>query len=298
MIRSFKVATCAVLYIFFFINSNGTSAFSGNNSPNVRYLAVKKTALNPNFPKVPPPTRLSSVVMRESPRSGDGGFLSTIGADDEMFDIRTTFGLVGGQALLIAIAVAIAALVKTPNFGFGYGALLGWKSAGYGVLMTLPLGALAWALDQIEESVPALKDVTTATQRSVLALMGATFKPKLGLVVAIALGMAAGLGEELLFRGVLQYELLERIGSIGAVGISSIIFGLLHAVTPVYAFLATLASFYFGYLYLDTGNLVIPIITHAVYDIGALMYAHWCVANLSPDEQTALAEWEGPGSGR
>jgi membrane protease YdiL (CAAX protease family) len=116
----------------------------------------------------------------------------------------------------------------------------------------------------------------------------------LGLFVAVSLGIAAGLGEEMLFRGVLQYELLNRIGRVGAVGVSSVIFGLLHAVTPMYAFLATLASVYFGWLYLDTGNLVVPIVTHAVYDIGALLYAHWTVAKLSPKEQTALAEWVGP----
>lgn len=143
-----------------------------------------------------------------------------------------------------------------------------------------------------------MQDVTTATQRSVLALLGSTFKPGLGLFVAVSLGIAAGLGEEMLFRGILQYELLGKLGNIGAVGVSSVIFGLLHAVTPMYAFLATLASFYFGWLYLDTQNLVVPIVTHAVYDIGALLYAHWTVAKLSPKEQTALAEWTGPGEDR
>lgn len=213
-----------------------------------------------------------------------------------MFDINTTLGLVGAQALLVVIAVGVAALAKTPNFGLGPGVVFGWKSVGYGTLMTLPLGALAWALDNIEENVPALKDVTTATQRSVLALMGSTFKPKLGLLVAVALGIAAGLGEEMLFRGVLQYELIGRLGNVGAVGLSSVIFGLLHAVTPVYALLATLASVYFGFIYLDTGNLAVPIVTHALYDVVALMYAHWCVSKLSPQEQTAVAEWEGPGT--
>ena len=133
-------------------------------------------------------------------------------------------------------------------------------------------------------------------RRSVLALMGSTFKPRLGLFVAVLLGTAAGLGEEMLFRGVLQYELIGRLGTVIGVGLSSVVFGLLHAVTPAYAFLATLASVYFGFLYLHTGNLAVPIITHGLYDVLALMYAHWCVANLSPTEQKALAEWEGPGS--
>lgn len=211
-----------------------------------------------------------------------------------MFNIRTTFSLVGGQAILIGVAFAVAAVAGTPNLGFGPGTTFNIKTIGYGLLMTLPLGALAYVLDRIEEKVPALQDVTTATQRSVLALLGSTFKPGLGLFVAVSLGVAAGLGEELLFRGVLQYELLGRIGRFGSLGVSSVIFGLLHAVTPMYAFLATLASLYFGWLYLDTQNLLVPIVTHAVYDIGALLYAHWTVANLGPKEQTALADWVGP----
>lgn len=211
-----------------------------------------------------------------------------------MFNIRTTFSLVGGQAILIGVAFAVAAVAGTPNLGFGPGTTFNIKTIGYGLLMTLPLGALAYVLDRIEEKVPALQDFTTATQRSVLALLGSTFKPGLGLFVAVSLGVAAGLGEELLFRGVLQYELLGRIGRFGSLGVSSVIFGLLHAVTPMYAFLATLASLYFGWLYLDTQNLLVPIVTHAVYDIGALLYAHWTVANLSPKEQTALADWVGP----
>lgn len=239
------------------------------------------------------------VELRQRSKDTDGsstpkGFFARLGADDEMFNIKTTISLVGGQAVLVAIAAAIAATTGTPNLGFGPGIDFGFKSISQGLLMTAPLGALAWILDCVEENVPVLQDVTTATQRSVLALLGSTFKPGLGLAVAVSLGLAAGFGEEMLFRGVLQYELISRMGKFGAVGLSSLIFGLLHAVTPMYAFLATLASIYFGYLYLDTGNLAVPIITHAVYDIAALLYAHWTVAKLSPKEQTALAEWVGP----
>ncbi len=244
-------------------------------------------------------------VLRSSKKNGvdsedeaSKGFFSRLGGDDEMFNIRTTFALVGGQAVLVGIAVAMSALLKTPNFGFGPDISFSFYSIGRGVLMTIPLGLLAWALDQIEAKIPALQDVTTATQRSVLALLGSTFKPGLGLLVAISLGVAAGLGEEMLFRGVFQYALVERLGKVAAVGLSSVVFGLLHAVTPMYAFLATLASVYFGYLYIDTGNLAVPIVTHAVYDVGALFYAHWTVANLTPKEQTTLAEWEGPGTDR
>jgi uncharacterized protein len=68
------------------------------------------------------------------------------------------------------------------------------------------------------------------------------------------------------------------------------VFGLLHAVTPLYAILATIASVYFGAIYIVTDNLAVPISCHAVYDIGALLYAHWSVCQLSLTEQDALSQ--------
>lgn len=92
-----------------------------------------------------------------------------------------------------------------------------------------------------------------------------------------------------------QYELAARVGEATAVVVASIIFGALHAVTPLYAFLATLASVYFGLIYLWSGNLAVAIVSHAFYDLCALLYAHWTVSRLSEKEQVALTTWRGPG---
>ena len=73
-------------------------------------------------------------------------------------------------------------------------------------------------------------------------LLGGSRKPIIALVVSIALGCAAGLGEEMLFRGILQGDLNERFGDLVALTSSAVIFGALHAVTPLYAFIAGLAS--------------------------------------------------------
>merc|ERR1712238_397172 len=184
--------------------------------------------------------------------------------DDQLFNLKTTIALVGGQSLLIGVAILIAKLVGTPNYGFGANVDFSLSSIGSGILWSLPLGLLAVVLDLVEDRFPALEDVSKATQSSVLSFLGGKFKPLLGI----------------------------RIGSDAiAVGIASIIFGLLHAVTPLYAFLAALASVYFGWLYLITGNLAIPIVTHAFYDWAALLYAHWTVANLTDREQQAILEW-------
>jgi len=158
----------------------------------------------------------------------------------------------------------------------------------------LPLFAIAAVLDVVEKSVPALEDVSKATQRSVLGLLGGARKPLLALVVSIGLGAAAGWGEEMLFRGVLQSELSDNIGELLALGSSAIIFGALHAVTPLYALIAGIASLYFGELFIQYHNLAVPIVCHGLYDVGALMAAHWAVSGMTEDERIALANWEPP----
>ncbi|VEU45055.1 unnamed protein product [Pseudo-nitzschia multistriata] len=224
--------------------------------------------------------------------SGSGDETNNETTDDKLFDFKTTIALVGGQSLLIVVAAIAAKFVGTPNFGLGPNIDFGLAAIGKGILWSLPLGALAVALDFVEDRFQALQDVTKATQSSVLSLLGGTFKPVLGGLTALALGIAAGFGEEMLFRGVLQADLASRTASeVVAVGLSSVIFGALHAVTPLYAILATLASVFFGWLYLATGNLAVPIATHAFYDWAALLYAHWTVTNMSESEQQSLLAW-------
>lgn len=164
-----------------------------------------------------------------------------------------------------------------------------------GTLFTVPLFVLALFLDTIEDSYPPLKDVTLATQRSVLALLGTTRKPILALAASIALGIAAGVGEEMMFRGVLQTELTSRFDGLAALAGSSVIFGALHAVTPLYAALATIASIFFGVLYnTSDGNLAVPMVCHGLYDVGALMWAHWVVTGVSEEERKEIMSWVGP----
>ena len=127
-------------------------------------------------------------------------------------------------------------------------------------------------------------------------LLGGSRKLIIAFVVSVALGCAAGLGEEMMFRGVLQSELGNNFGDIAALLSSAAIFGALHAVTPLYALLAGLASIYFGELYLQYGNLAVPIACHGLYDVGALMAAHITVSGMSVEQRIELANWEPPTS--
>jgi len=86
------------------------------------------------------------------------------------------------------------------------------------------------------------------------------------------IALAAGVGEEALFRGVLQPALGRWLGAGPALVVASVLFGLLHPITPVYAVLAGLIGIYLGGVWLASGNLLVVIIVHALYDFLALIY--------------------------
>jgi len=86
------------------------------------------------------------------------------------------------------------------------------------------------------------------------------------------IALLAGLGEELLFRGLVQNGLTDLAGTAIALAVTSLGFGLLHMVTPTYALLATVFGLYLGGLLLVTGDIVVPIVTHVAYDMIALSY--------------------------
>jgi len=88
--------------------------------------------------------------------------------------------------------------------------------------------------------------------------------------------LLAGLGEEMLFRGVVQQALANWIGSPAgvwiALGIAAVLFALAHSITVAYAVLAGLIGLYLGGIWLVSDNLLVPITTHALYDFMVLLY--------------------------
>jgi membrane protease YdiL (CAAX protease family) len=267
--------------------------FSGNLLSDA-FTPSRQARVVTSTPRLVRSTRKPASISTEKPPVRHVLFTQS---DDEHvtpFDYRITATMVGGQSILILGSVVIALLVGTPNFGFGPGISFSWNAIKTGMLYTLPLGVFAYVLDKVEARFPALQDVSKATQRSVLALLGGELRPLFAFTTALALGLAAGFGEEMLFRGILQYELAGRCGTVLAVFLSSIIFGALHAVTRLYALLACIASVYFGWLYIVSSNLAVPIVCHAFYDVVALLIAHWTVSKMTEAEQREIALWSGP----
>jgi len=144
-----------------------------------------------------------------------------------------------------------------------------WRGAGWGVVACLPL--IGVLLATVSLPVPGFKRLRRFFDRIVVPLFRQCTWLDLAVISAVA-----GLGEEALFRGVIQEVIARWTGEAAGpwigLAIASVLFGLAHAVTPTYAVMATLMGAYLGWLWIVTGNLLVPITTHAVYDFIALGY--------------------------
>lgn len=84
----------------------------------------------------------------------------------------------------------------------------------------------------------------------------------------VAVSITAGICEELLYRGFLMAYFTAYVGSLGALLISSIIFGLGHTYQgPKGVFKVAVVGLALGGVYLLTGSLWAPIVMHVVLDV-------------------------------
>ena len=157
--------------------------------------------------------------------------------------------------------------------------LLGW------VLGHPPLGTLFWDLRDaalgVAATVPMLAVFFACLRwpvgplRRIKGLTDDVIRPLLGpctLLDLAGISVLAGLGEEMLFRGVLQNAFWDWTGSpwLGLL-IASVLFGLAHSVTLAYAVFATAMGAYLGWLWQASGNLLLVAVAHGLYDFVALV---------------------------
>lgn len=88
----------------------------------------------------------------------------------------------------------------------------------------------------------------------------------------VLLAMLAGICEEAFFRGFL-FLWIQELNPVLAVMATNLLFGLAHAVTPVYAMLAAFLGLYLTALIAadPSPNLLIPITAHSLYDLIAFI---------------------------
>jgi len=178
-----------------------------------------------------------------------------------------------GLALLVEGLAFVAALILARVWGIALfpltehllrDCLIGTAAA------FIPFALFVFSLAEKARRIPLLGSVIKTVRGEIKAIFAQT--PVIDICL---ISLWAGLAEELLFRGVIQAK--------GGLIVASILFGLLHAVTPAYALLATVIGFYIGLLYHFFQSLLIPIQLHCIYDFAALIYLKYCVR----DERTA-----------
>jgi uncharacterized protein len=170
--------------------------------------------------------------------------------------------LIALEAILLPVALGVGWLV-----GVDPTADIEWtpRSVGLGIAAAMPPLASVLLLDWLRPAI--WQGMFRAVEELLLpALRGWSW----GQLVLVSL--LAGLGEELLFRGVMLAALVPWIGLYAALALSSVIFGAIHAITRMYVLYATLMGLYLAILWLATDNLAIPIVAHATYDFAALAW--------------------------
>jgi membrane protease YdiL (CAAX protease family) len=168
----------------------------------------------------------------------------------------------GFEAALGLVAVLVGWWFDRPPL-----ATLSWDLHGtlIGVLATVPM--LVGFAACVRWPIGPLKRILHFSDEVVRPLFAPCSIVELGLV-----SLAAGFGEELLFRGLLQAVFTDLWGVWWGIAAASLVFGLMHLITPTYFVLAGLLGVYLGGVWLLEGNLLSVIVAHALYDFVALVY--------------------------
>jgi membrane protease YdiL (CAAX protease family) len=169
---------------------------------------------------------------------------------------------IGFEGGLIAVAVMLGWLWDRPTLDL---IQLSWRGLIRGLAATLPLlPVLLWFS---RSQWPPLRRLMAEVDESIAPVFARSSLPDLAVIALLA-----GVGEELLFRGLIQTGLAHGAGAAVGLIVASLLFGLLHWVTRTYAVLAALFGVYLGGLFLASGDLLVPVVTHAVYDVVALAH--------------------------
>jgi len=166
-----------------------------------------------------------------------------------------------GSLIIVAVVLGwIADIDPFEHIYFSENAIL------YGLFGTLPLFFIFLAMDHMKfASIKNIRQILLDT------LGPSLYRYKWADLFILA--AIAGVSEEVLFRGVIQPWMENSWGMTAGLIASNVLFGLVHAITPLYAVLATSVGIYLG-LFLDYGgerNLLTPIVIHAVYDFLAFL---------------------------
>jgi membrane protease YdiL (CAAX protease family) len=120
-------------------------------------------------------------------------------------------------------------------------------------MLTWPIGPLTRVRKFCDDEVVPLFDKSSWSELALISL-------------------SAGVGEEMLFRGLFQATFTHWLGVGWGLTLASLLFGLLHPITLWYIVIAGCLGFYIGAVWIVNGNLLTVMVIHALYDFVALGY--------------------------
>jgi uncharacterized protein len=139
------------------------------------------------------------------------------------------------------------------------------RDAVWGALATVPLLAMFLAI--LQWPVGPFKQVKKFCDDELVPVLEESYWYEIGVIA-----LTAGVGEEMLFRGVVQASLAAWLGVAWGLTLTSLLFGLLHPLSVTYMVIAGILGFYLGIVWFLSGNLLTAMVTHALYDFAALGY--------------------------
>lgn len=166
------------------------------------------------------------------------------------------------EAALVGVAAIVGAVLRHGMFEE-----LRWRplDVGWGIAATGPmLLGFAWLL-RSKGSFAA--DIRRFFEHVIRPVFGGWSVTQLAII-----SLLAGICEEALFRGALQGGLVRLMGTVPALLVASVAFGLAHPISKQYIIAATVVGLLLGELLMLTGNLLAPIVAHALYDFCALVW--------------------------
>ncbi|HEX4415186.1 MAG TPA: type II CAAX endopeptidase family protein [Lacipirellulaceae bacterium] len=138
-------------------------------------------------------------------------------------------------------------------------------ACGWGVAATLPMLLVFWLL--VNSKRPLLRQLRDQVDWLIREMFPTRSISQFAMVATLA-----GVGEELLFRGVLQAKAAQWTTPFVGVLIASLLFGFAHALSKLYFAFAVAVGAFLGWLTIACHDLVAPMVAHGLYDFLALAY--------------------------
>uniref|UniRef100_A0A7S0Y0C5 CAAX prenyl protease 2/Lysostaphin resistance protein A-like domain-containing protein n=1 Tax=Hemiselmis andersenii TaxID=464988 RepID=A0A7S0Y0C5_HEMAN len=238
--------------------------------PPCRPAHAPAAALHPHRAAPPAPQR--DVVLGSFPSDAmsepedDNSVMSVVRYLSRENGVKVFWNGVATEFGLGAVALALGWVLKANTTGAATQAPFAAVLAGVGWCLPLVAGLV---LTRRFSDYEPLKEVEKLTWTFSTVVFRGRGKPLVALFCA-----AAGVGEELLFRGLLQQVLAASLGLWPAILITAVTFGVAHCLTATYFFLAVLASLPLSLAFHLSGNVIIvPVVAHALYDFIAIQIA-------------------------